>query len=90
MSKQEFYDSVAKELEQESIDRGLWTKAFAEADGDRGRARALYIRLRVDQLERDALAHKPESRRRLTNTDIILLTIAIAALIIMLAAKMSH
>ena len=53
-----FYDEVARELQEKSIVAGLWTKAYAEMDGDDARARALYIKYRVAQL-------KETKRRRL-------------------------
>jgi hypothetical protein len=53
-TKQQFFDAVAKEIAQRQIDHGLWTRAFAETNGNNERARALYIRMRVDQLEQDA------------------------------------
>ena len=45
-----FYDTVGKELEDGKPDRATWTRAFAEADGDDAKARAVYIRLRVARL----------------------------------------
>lgn len=45
-----FYEEVAKEIESDTMKPGLWTKAFAEADGDDNQAKAIYIRLRVAQL----------------------------------------
>ncbi len=45
-----FYEEVAKELETETIKPGLWTKALADADGDKERVKPIYIRLRVAQL----------------------------------------
>jgi uncharacterized membrane protein YciS (DUF1049 family) len=45
-----FYDEVARELQEKSMIPGLWTKAFAEMDGDDAKARALYIKYRVAQL----------------------------------------
>jgi uncharacterized RDD family membrane protein YckC len=44
-----FYDEVAKELEANKLIPGVWTRAFAEADGDENRAKAIYIKLRVLQ-----------------------------------------
>ena len=48
-----FYDRVAQELQEKPMVPGLWTKAFAEMDGDDAKARALYIRYRVQQLAAD-------------------------------------
>lgn len=45
-----FYEEVARELEVNEMKPGLWAKAFAEADGDEERVKAIYIRLRVAQL----------------------------------------
>lgn len=45
-----FYDEVAKELESKKLVSGMWTRAFAEADGDENRAKAIYIKRRVAEL----------------------------------------
>ena len=45
-----FYDEVAKEIETNNLISGVWTRAFAEADGDENRAKAIYIKRRVAQL----------------------------------------
>jgi hypothetical protein len=45
-----FYDEVARELQEKTVVPGLWTKAFAEKDGDETKTRALYIKYRVAQL----------------------------------------
>jgi hypothetical protein len=50
MSDDAFYDEVAKEIETNKLVPGVWTRAFAEADGDESRAKAIYIKLRVAQL----------------------------------------
>ena len=45
-----FYDEVAKEMQENRLVPGVWTRAFAEADGDENRAKAIYIKLRVTKL----------------------------------------
>jgi TPR repeat protein/uncharacterized RDD family membrane protein YckC len=50
------YKSAAAELDSPSRDEGLWIKAFAEAGGDEKATRAQYIKLRVEQLRRSAVA----------------------------------
>lgn len=50
MIPQEVYDQVAAELANNDIRNGLWTRAYAEADGQDSKARAIYIKLRVAQL----------------------------------------
>lgn len=44
------YGEIAEELESGKTDKALWTKAFAEADGDEARTRAAYIKLRARQM----------------------------------------
>jgi hypothetical protein len=50
ISEEALYEEVSKEIEVKNLVPGLWTKAFAEADGDENRAKAIYIKLRVAQL----------------------------------------
>lgn len=67
-----FYEEVAKEIESNALKPGIWTRAFAEANGSHDHARALYIRLRVNQLsdarntelERQRLAAAEEARQK--------------------------
>jgi hypothetical protein len=59
-----FYDEVARELQGKSIVAGLWTKAFAEMDGDDAKARALYIRYRVQQLATEAALQQEMAARQ--------------------------
>lgn len=49
---QRFYDQVATELAAGHRQPGLWTRAIAESDGHDARCQALYIRLRVAELQR--------------------------------------
>lgn len=53
------YEAVVAELAKRDIKPGLWAKAFAESQGDKDKAKATYIRLRVAQLRNDyaAFAH---------------------------------
>ena len=53
MNDQRFYELVAQELQRRFIRPGLWARAVAET-GDEGKtARALYIRLRVAELQEE-------------------------------------
>ncbi len=45
----ETYQRIAEELESGAIEKGLWTRLYAESDGDEGRTKAAYIRHRVAQ-----------------------------------------
>jgi len=44
------YEKVWAELEDGSLNRGLWARCYAEVDGDAERAKARYIKARVAQL----------------------------------------
>ncbi len=46
-----FYEQVADELKSQNLISGLWTRAFAEMGGDDAKARALYIKYRIQQLQ---------------------------------------
>jgi aminopeptidase N len=67
MNEDPFYDAVAAEIQQGHLKPGLWTKAFAKANGDQTKARVIYIRERVTQLQQEALEairSQQESQRR--------------------------
>ena len=53
-SKQDdtIYLAIATELDSGKTDRGLWTRLFAECDGEEAKTRAAYIRARAVQLQR--------------------------------------
>jgi hypothetical protein len=63
MDLEQLYEIAAKELEINAPRKGLFAQAFAEALGDEGKARALYLKLRVEQL-RQALEQKQSEERR--------------------------
>jgi hypothetical protein len=44
------YAKIAKELETGSMIKGLWTRLYAECDGDEKRAKVLYIKQRAEKL----------------------------------------
>ena len=50
------YEKAASDIEANNIDKGLWTKAFAEADGNEIRQKALYIKMIVKQYKDEILA----------------------------------
>jgi len=44
------YAEIAKELETGTVDKGLWTRLFAECDGDEKRTKVAYIKQRAVQI----------------------------------------
>jgi hypothetical protein len=57
------YAQIANELETGSGDRGLWTRLFADSDGDEKKTKVLYIKCRAEQLRssRVVRAHPVET-----------------------------
>jgi len=47
------YEQVSREMANGDIKEGMWTKAYANAMGDEGKAKAMYIRMRVEELARE-------------------------------------
>jgi hypothetical protein len=59
------YAAIADELETSATDKGLWTRLFAECDGDENRTKAAYIKQRAEKLlsaERARLEEEAELR----------------------------
>lgn len=48
------YEQIAQEILRGDIRQGLWLKATVDADGNDGRARVLYTRLRIAQVKGEA------------------------------------
>ena len=46
------WQTALNESESSARDNGLWAKCFAEADGDEAKAKARYIKYRVEQLKK--------------------------------------
>lgn len=53
------YEEVAEELDREKVDKGLWTRLYAEFDGDEKKVRVGYIKARAEKL----IAEKSEEVR---------------------------
>lgn len=71
MYDERYYEQVVEELRRFGPRSGLWAKSFAEANGDDAKAKALYLRYRVDQIKHEAaiqaeLAAQAEAERQKT------------------------
>lgn len=44
------YEQIAQEIETNTVDKGIWTKAFSQTGGDDKQTRVLYIKARFDRL----------------------------------------
>lgn len=54
LAEEHLYELAAEEIAANSIRPGLWAKAIAEADGDDAKAKARYIKLRVETMKAEA------------------------------------
>ncbi|HSH95191.1 MAG TPA: hypothetical protein VK968_13650, partial [Roseimicrobium sp.] len=64
MEDERFYQQVADELREGRTREALWTKAIAQSMGDEHKTKALYIRMRVDQLmQEDARKGSPSGSK---------------------------
>ena len=70
-----FYEKVITDIENNIQDKGVWARAFAEAEGKEPKAKSLYITMMVDQLilefqaneelkEAEAKKQKEDARRQ--------------------------
>lgn len=50
-----YFEMAGEELSRGAIRRGLWIKALSEAMGDERKANAIYLRLRVESMKREAV-----------------------------------
>ncbi len=70
LSEIELYELVAEEIVNNQQSKGLWAKAIADAEGELEKAKALYIKLRVQMIMDEwayadkVQAEEAERRRR--------------------------
>ncbi len=50
---EDYYEMVSKEISSNQIRTGLWAKAWAEANGDDIKAKAIYLKLRVAAMKNE-------------------------------------
>ena len=66
MNDERFYAEVVNELKLHGPVPGLWAKAYAEANGNKQQAEALYLRYRAEQI---AEANRERTARPNGNSD---------------------
>lgn len=59
-SEDDIYALIAEELKSGNTDPGLWTRLFAECDGDESKTKVAYIRTRVEKIKALAQARIQE------------------------------
>jgi len=65
--EEDLYAQVYEEVSSDQIQKGIWARAWSEAEGDEQRAKARYLKLRVEQLKR---AGAPKAGSAPSNTSI--------------------
>lgn len=65
-AEEAMFEQVAAEMAARDIKKGLWAKALALSDGSAERAKALYIKLRVQALRDEAALNAAQERPRAT------------------------
>lgn len=64
VSEEDLYAAALVEVQSGTTRPGLWAKAFADAEGDESKSKALYIKLRVQQeIERKQQEQKIPQRQ---------------------------
>lgn len=48
------YARAAEEIEQSAMHKGLWARAFADAEGNEQKQKAIYVRYRAEQIAKEA------------------------------------
>ena len=64
-AEEAMFEQVAAEMAARDIKKGLWAKALALSDGSAERAKALYIKLRVQALRDEAVLKAQQERPQL-------------------------
>ena len=68
LTEERLYEVVGQEIKNDDLREGLWVKAFAEAGGDKDKAKARYIDLRIqslkDEMHVQQELHQQELKKR--------------------------
>ena len=66
LAENDFYEIVTREVMNEQVIAGIWGRAFSDAEGDTNKAKALYIKYRVQDLKDRSIVElaKRESIKR--------------------------
>ena len=62
--EEKLYEIAMEELESRSYIKGIWAKAFSQSDADEQRAKALYIKFRVQSLKEELMAKRKLEEER--------------------------
>ena len=78
------YEQAALEIDNNSMDKAMWARTFAECDGDENKAKARYINKRVEWLlleksisEKESFVEADESKRSRLNRELFIVITAL-------------
>jgi len=63
LAENELYEVVTKEVMQEQVVAGIWGRAFSDVEGDMDKAKALYIKYRVQDLKDRAVMSQVQTEQ---------------------------
>lgn len=69
VDEERIYAMIANELETGAVNKGLWTRLFAECVGDEKQTKLLYIKYRADKLISDERLRLEQAERERIRTD---------------------
>ena len=55
LTDDEIYDYIGQEIENNKVNRAIWTKSIADADGDKSKAEAIYIKHRFQKIKENGI-----------------------------------
>lgn len=62
------YEQIAQEIETNTVDKGIWTRLFAECGGDERQIKVLYIKQRAERLrseiQAEMIRQRPSAERQ--------------------------
>jgi len=68
INEDEFYEQAMEEVESDDKVKGIWAKAFAKAEGNESRAKAMYINVRAKLLIQEKNESEEKSKKQRQET----------------------
>jgi hypothetical protein len=62
LTENELFEKAYNEVENGELNTGLWARALSDSDGEEKKARALYLKLRVQHFKDEQFVHEQKSR----------------------------
>ena len=69
-TEDKFFEQALMEIESDQTIKAIWARAFADAEGDEAKTKALYIRFRVENLKLPAAVRPPKPETKPNRQDV--------------------